>query len=167
MNEFFKLLSAYPTMLMLLIVLATLTWAFYIVAFVWILINGGEASLWPPGIKVTTRAVGSSAQMKIEVATQAMPPGNEPFYKDVQLGKQPDRSLRVPIKYTVPFKKPPQIFLALKNIDVGGSAAGGPIDRLRLKTEAERTDGFTLVFETWNDSIVFGDTAATWIGFGE
>ena len=76
-------------------------------------------------------------------------------------------TLSVPIKYTVPFKKQPQIFLALKNIDVGGSVAGGPIDRLRLKTEAERTDGFTLVFETWNDSIVYGETAATWIAFGE
>jgi hypothetical protein len=67
----------------------------------------------------------------------------------------------------VPFKKRPQIFLALKNIDVGGSAGGGPINRLRLKTDAEHTDGFTLVFETWADSIVYGATAATWIAFGE
>ena len=51
MNELFKLLSEYPEVLTFLIALATLTWAFYIVAFVWILIKGGEASLWPPGIK--------------------------------------------------------------------------------------------------------------------
>ena len=167
MSEFFKWLSAQPAVLTLLLVLATLTWAFYIVAFVWILIKGGEASIWPPGIKVRTRAVGSSAKLKIEVGTEEMPPGNEAFYKNVQPGQTGIRTLPVPIKYTVPFKEKPQIFLALKNIDVGGSVAGGPIDRLRLKTEAERTDGFTLVFETWNDSIVYGATAATWIAFGE
>lgn len=167
MSEFFNWLSAHPEASTLLIVLAALTWVFFIVSFLWVLINGGEVSLWPPGIKVRTRAVGSSGNLKIEVGTEEMPSGNEAFYKDVDPGQTGLRTLPVLIKYTVPFKKRPQIFLALKNIDVGGSAGGGPINRLRLKTDAEHTDGFTLVFETWEDSIVYGATAATWIAFGE
>src|ERR1700745_3978962 len=116
MSEFVKLLDAHPGVLPLLLVLVALTWAFYIVAFLWILIKGGEVNLWPPGIKVRTRAVGSSAKLKIEVGTEEI--GNEAFYKDVQ---RRTRTFSVPIKYTVPFKKKPQIFLALKNIDMGGS----------------------------------------------
>jgi hypothetical protein len=167
MSEFLNWLSAHSEVLMLLLVLASLTWVFLVVAFLWVLINGGEANLWPPGIKVRTRAVGSSAKLKIEVGTEEMPPANEAFYKNVKPEQTEPRTLSVPIRYTAPFKKQPQIFLALKNIDVGGSAGGGPINRLRLKTEAEHTDGFTLVFETWKDSIVYGSTAATWIAFGE
>jgi hypothetical protein len=70
------------------------------------------------------------------------------------------------IEYNEPFKKKPEIFLALSKIDVGGSAGAGPIDRLRLRTEDEHTDSFKLVFETWHDSIVY-DAAASWIAVGE
>ena len=56
MSEFFNWLSAHSAAEALLLVLAALTWAFFVVAFGWVLINGGEASLWPPGIKVRTRA---------------------------------------------------------------------------------------------------------------
>ncbi len=162
-GEMFKWLSAHPGVLALLLVLAILTWAVHTVGYFWVLVKGGTVTWWPPTI-TRVRAVGSSADLKIEVGTEEMPSGNEAFYKNVRRGS---RTLSVPIKYTVPFKKAPQIFLALKNIDVGGSVAGGPIDRLRLKTAAERADGFTVVFETWEDSIVYGATAATWIAFGK
>ena len=75
------------------------------------------------------------------------------------------RTCSVEIKYTEPFKKKPQIFLALNRVDMGGSV-GGHIDRLRLRKEEEHTDGFRLVFETWNESIVY-DAGASWIAVGE
>ena len=75
------------------------------------------------------------------------------------------RTCSVEIKYTEPFKKKPQIFLAINSVDMGGSV-GGHIDRLRLRKEEEHTDGFRLDFETWNESIVY-DAGASWIADGE
>ena len=167
-HEFFSWLSEHPEAEVLLLFLATITWIlvviWVVVAFVLVAKNGGEIGLW--GIKVRTRVVGISANLKIEVGTEKVE-GNKSFYEDVKSGQEGSRTLSVPIKYQAPFKEKPKIFLALKTIDVGGHAATGHIHRLRLKTEAETNDGFTLVFETWKDSIVFGDTAATWIAFGE
>ena len=166
MPEFLKWLSENPRVLTLVLSLVVLSWVVLIVAFFWALKTGGEANLWLINFKARTRIVGISEKLKIEVGAVEMPPGpeHEAFYKNVQNRK---RTCRVPIQYAnPPFKKKPQIFLALNKIDVGGSVEGGPIDRLRLRTEEEHTDGFRLVFETWDDSVVY-NASASWIAVGE
>jgi hypothetical protein len=148
-------------MLVLILSIIAIYWAVF---SAWALKTGGEVSLWPPRVKGRTRIVGvSGAGLKVELGTENMPSSHEAFYKNVHKAKRACTTL---IKFTGPFKQKPQIFLALSKIDVGGSVSGGPIDRLLLRTENERTDGFTLVFETWEDSIVYGATAS-WIAVGE
>jgi hypothetical protein len=162
MGELLKWLSEHPTVLTWFLSLAAVSWGFFIFASAWALKTGGEASLWPPRVKGRTRIVGISAKLRIEVGAADMPPDHETFFQNVQ---KSTRTCWVEIKYTEPFKKKPQIFLAINSVDMGGSV-GGHIDRLRLRKEEEHTDGFRLVFETWNESIVY-DAGASWIAVGE
>jgi len=178
MPEFLKWLSENPRVLTLVLSLVVLSWVVLIVAFFWALKTGGEANLWLINFKARTRIVGISEKLKIEVGAVEMPPGpeHEAFYKNVQNRK---RTCRVPIQYAnPPFKKKPQIFLALSKIDVGGSSPAPtqdptalvvgttPINRLLVRTDDEHIDGFTLVFETWDDSVVY-NASASWIAVGE
>jgi hypothetical protein len=165
MGELLKWLSEHAGVLALLLSLFVLSWAFFIGAFLWALKTGGEASLWLFKVKGRTRIVGVATKLRIEAGSLNMPPGleHEAFYNNVQKSK---RTCAVLVPYTEPFKKKPQIFLALSKIDLGGSVKGEHIDRLLLKTEDEHTDSVRLVFETWDDSIVY-DAAASWIAVGE
>ena len=164
MGELLKWLSGHPAVLTGFLSLIGLSWAFFLGAAVWALKTGGEASLWPPRVKGSTRIVGVSSKLRIEAGATELPSQHESLYKNVQ--EKSVRACWVAVEYAEPFKKKPQIFLALSKVDLGGSISGHHIDRLRLRTEEEHTDGFRLVFETWDDSIVY-DAAASWIAVGE
>jgi hypothetical protein len=163
MAELLKWLSQNPGVLIFFLALIAFSFTFFFVAAFLAQKAGGSWSLWPPRVKGATRIVGVSAKLRMEAGTTDMPPHHEAFYENVQ---DKTRACSVVIEYDEPFKKRPKIFLALSKIDVGGDTAGKHIDRLRLRTEEEHTDGFRLVFETWHDSIVY-NAAATWIAIGE
>jgi len=151
--------------------LSTLLVVSFIGACFYAVKTGGKVTLWPPSVKGSDRIVGVSATLKVEAGVVKMPSEREAFYntghevflKSVQ--QKIRRTCSVPIEYKKPFREKPKIFLALSKIDVGGSV-GQHIDRLGLRNENEHTDGFHLIFETWEDSIVF-NAEASWIAIGE
>ena len=166
MGELLKWLSQHNGVLIFFLSLVALSFAFFFAAAVSAQKAGGSWSLWPPRVKAGTRIVGVSATLRMEVGTadiRHLP--HEALYENVR-PKMPSRRCSVAVEYTEPFKKKPKIFLALSEIDLGGSVAGSHIDRLRVRAEEEHTDGFRLVFETWEDSIVYS-AAASWIAVGE
>jgi len=84
------------------------------------------------------------------------------------------RMVPVPVKFRRPFKRQPKIVAALQKIDLGSivgemSNAAKPQGisnannhRILVRVEDPGLEGFTLCFETWEDSIVF-DVWACWI----
>lgn len=69
-----------------------------------------------------------------------------------------DRVVRVPVTFEAPFAKAPKVVAGIDYLDV----ADGPNTRLQVRAEDIRADGFTLVFRTWADTVVFG-CAASWV----
>ena len=122
MVELRKWLSEHSAVLTGFLSLIGLSWAVFIVAAVWGLKTGGEASLWPPRVKGSTRIVGVSWKLRIEAGASEMPSGRESLYKNVQ--QKSVRACWVAVEYSEPFKKKPKIFLALNKVDLGGSVSG-------------------------------------------
>ena len=93
-------------------------------------------------------------------------PANHPnkpeFYNGTYEGQ---RTILVPVRFDQPFKKTPLVVVSLSKIDAG-DFENLRINRLMVRAQKVRLNGFDLCFETWADSKVY-DAAATWIAFGE
>jgi hypothetical protein len=164
MDAFFKFLGEQPIVLVVLLVLIVMLFIVVVWATVLATKRGSDISIF--GFRIRgSRLAGVSSNLKIELGTEEMS-NHAHFYENVQ---KTERSCPASVQFKHTFKTTPQIFVALKKIDLGGSVSKGPggsIDRLLLRTEQESKDGFTLVFETSDDSIVYG-ASASWIAVGE
>jgi hypothetical protein len=164
MDTLFKFLGEQPIALGVLLVLIVVLFIVVVWAIVLATQRGSDISIW--GLRIRgTRIAGLSSNLLIELGSEDIR-NHHHFYEDVQKSK---RTCSVSVEFKQTFKTTPQIFVALKKIDLGGSLTkgrGGSIDRLWLRTEQESKDGFTLVFETWDDSIVYA-ASASWIAVGE
>jgi hypothetical protein len=95
----------------------------------------------------------------VQIGEQNIPdPQKKEFYDGTYVGIG---TTLVPILFRVPFTRDPKVVVCLKKIDLGSD-----INRLLVRAENIRLDGFDLCFETWNDSRVY-DAAASWIAVTE
>ena len=62
-----------------------------------------------------------------------------------------------------PFRSPPQVVVGLTKFDLHDKS-GAHIHRLYVHYDNVRTNGFDLIFETWEDSIVY-DAMASWLAY--
>jgi hypothetical protein len=165
MDALFKFLGEQPIALGVLLVLIAALFIVVVWAIALATKRGSDISIWG-FIRIRgTRIAGLSSNLIIELGSEDIR-NHHDFYEDVQKSK---RTCSVSVEFKQTFTTTPQIFVALKKIDLGGSLTkgrGGSIDRLWLRTEQASKDGFTLVFETWDDSIVY-DASASWIAVGE
>src|SRR5262245_4617480 len=165
MEALFKFLGEQPIALGVLLFLVVVLFIVVVWAIVLATRRGSDISIWGLIRIRGTRIAGLSSKLLIEIGSEDVH-SHRIFYEDVQKDK---RTCSVNVEFKQSFKTTPQVFVALKRIDLGGSITKGPggsIDRLWLKTEQETKDGFTLVFETWDDSIVYA-ASASWIAVGE
>ena len=164
MDAFFKFLSDQPIALGLLLVLVVILFGVVIWMMVLATRRGSDISVWFIRIR-GTRIAGISSKLLIEIGSEDTR-DHRTFYDDVQKRNRP---CFIPVAFKQQFATTPNVFVALKRIDLGGSLTKGPggsIDRLWVRTEQECKTGFTLVFETWDDSIVYS-ASASWIAVGE
>lgn len=75
---------------------------------------------------------------------------------------QGSRESHCKIKFDFPFEKTPNIYYALKLIDTGFKIN----QRIDLSIKDVYKDGFTMVFHTWEDSILY-KCEASWIAYSE
>jgi hypothetical protein len=68
-----------------------------------------------------------------------------------------ERYVRLPVKFSQPFPRPPAVSTALSQFDMINMFNA----RLEVTAEAVTTDGFTVVLHTWADSQVYSATV-TW-----
>jgi hypothetical protein len=164
MEAFFNFLSEQPIVLGVLLFLIVVVFVVVIGTIVLATKRGSDISIW--GLRIRgTRIVGLSSTLLIELGSEDIR-NHHDFYEDFQKGK---RTCSVSVEFKQTFQATPEIFVALKKIDLGGSLTKGPggsIDRLWLRTEHQSKAGFTLIFETWDDSIVYA-ASASWIAVGE
>jgi hypothetical protein len=166
MEAFFRFLGEQPIVLVVLLVLIVALFIVLVWAMVLATMKGCDISVFKLIRIRGRRIVGVSSNLKIELGSEDIH-NHSHFYENVQKG--PARTCSVSVEFKHAFKTSPQIFVALKRIDLGGSVTKGPggsIDRLSLRTEQESKDGFTLVFETSDDSIVYA-ASASWVAVGE
>lgn len=164
MDAFFKFLSEHRAVLVTILSLITVLVFAAVWAMVWATRNGSDVSLWFFRIK-GRRVVGMSSALKIELGSEDTV-NHDHFHQNIQKN---NRTCSVRVEFKQTFKNRPQVFVALKKVDLGGSLSRGydcPINRLLVRTERESKDGFNLIFETWDDSIVYG-ASASWIAVGE
>jgi hypothetical protein len=67
-----------------------------------------------------------------------------------------DRSIRLPVKFSHPFARPPLVVAGLSQLDI----ISGPNARLEVSVEEITTAGFTLILHTWADGRIFAAEAS-------
>jgi hypothetical protein len=70
----------------------------------------------------------------------------------------------VPVEFGEPFKRPPQVMVALKRVDLGDYKSN--IHRIGVRAESVGVKGFELNFETWFESLVY-EVVVSWIAYTE
>lgn len=114
------------------------------------------------------RRMGAVETRKVQTGEKSLPQTkeNEKFW-DTEIAKQSGAGVRrisVPVEFGEPFKRPPQVMVALKRVDLGDYKSN--IHRIAVRAESVGVRGFELFFETWFESLVF-DVVVSWIAFAE
>jgi H-type lectin domain len=154
MDAFFNWLSANPTAAIILLVVISLVVAIFVAFSTVALLQGREVQYWPPKISAKTFA--------IEIGSLNIPADHPKKHELYEKGFTDQRTVVVHIKFEKAFPRTPKIIVGLYKIDVGD----GGINRLLVKVQDPKKDGFDLVFETWKDSRVY-DAGACWIALSE
>jgi hypothetical protein len=157
MDEFFHWLSGNPIAAIILLVASSLVVMILAVFFTVALMQGRDVQIWPPKISARTFALQSGS-----VNVPAHHPYRHLLYERNFEGKV---AVEVPVKFEKAFERTPKIIVGLCKID-SGDYRRPSINRLLVRVENEKLDGFDLVFETWADSMVW-DAAACWIAVSQ
>jgi len=105
---------------------------------------------------------------KVQTGEKSLPKttDNERFWS-TEVAKQSGtgvRKISVPVEFAEPFKRPPQVMVALKRVDLGDYLSN--IHRIGVRSESVTIKGFELYFETWFESLVF-EAVVSWIAYTE
>jgi len=157
MDAFFHWLSGNPIAAIVLVVAVSLVVTILAVFFTVALMQGRDVQIWPPKISARTFALQSGS-----VNIPAFHPNRHLLYERNFKGKV---VVEVPVKFAKRFERTPKIIVGLCKIDCGDFRKPS-INRLLVRVENETLDGFDLMFETWEDSMVW-DAGACWIAVSQ
>jgi hypothetical protein len=157
MDEFFHWLSGNPTAAIILLVAVSLLVTILAVFFTVALMQGRDVQIWPPKISAETFA--------IQIGSVDIPAVHATRHELYEFKLPGHRTAVVPVKFVKPFKKTPKVIVGVRKIDLGDYEAL-KVNRLEVKVQDERLDGFDVVFETWEDSKVW-NASACWIAVSE
>jgi hypothetical protein len=112
--------------------------------------------------------MGALESRKVQTGEKSLPQTkeNEKFW-ETEVAKQSGAGVRrisVPVEFGEPFKRPPQVMVALKRVDLGDYKSN--IHRIGVRAEGIGVKGFDLNIETWFESLVF-EVVVSWIAYTE
>jgi hypothetical protein len=164
MAEFFKWLSENPMATNILIIaFALLIIAFVLAVVITVIAFIRKESISIGGLRFGPEPVSRWVMQSGEENIPADYSKKRDFVEVPSRGGR--RTILVRVHFDTPFKRQPKVVVSLQKIDIGDFERP-MINRLLVRPEKVRLDGFDLCFETWEDSKVY-DAAASWIAFGE
>jgi H-type lectin domain len=152
--EFFKANPAATYGMLSLVILIVIVLALAIVLVTSVIIRGES-------IQLGGLTFGRQSRLVVQMGDENLPVNDRTAFIDTT-GK---RELKVHVTFDPPFKRPPKVAVSLNKIDLGDPQRH-IINRLRVHAGSIRSNGFDLLFETWDDTRVY-DAAASWIAVGE
>jgi hypothetical protein len=156
MADFFKWANDSPAATLILILalcVFVLAFASSVVLFIWTFIKDRPITMF--GFKLP------ESKMVYETGQIALPANKNPELWDEKRLYKGVRSLVVTQRFSKRFKEKPDVVIGLTKIDTGVG-----IVRVEAFVENNITpEGFTLHFQTWEDSRVY-DAAVSWVAIG-
>jgi hypothetical protein len=114
------------------------------------------------------RRMAALESRKVQTGEKSLPQTKENAkFWDKALAQQSGpgvRRISVPVEFGEPFKRPPQVMVALKRVDLGDYNYN--IHRVGVRAEGIGVKGFELNIETWFESLVF-ELVVSWIAYTE